>query len=169
MRFNLAGLVVPETWDSLDNFIHWYRVNGYPFRIPLRHKTFVTDHSYSMIVFEQDVYSVELYIGAANLDSPKHKHPFESKVLFCGGSIKARRGRDFNEEPPFVELGPRSAGSVGPPVREGEWHQLTTETGFMIMTFSKWPSKDHLTSAVVAYEGETMGPIHQALIENNRH
>lgn len=166
MRFNLSGLNIPETWDTLDNFIHWYRVNGYPFRIPINRKTFVTDQSYSIIVFEQDLYTVELYVGAATLHSPKHTHPFEHRILMCGGELYGRRGRDLDEDPPFSGLIP--PGNLGPVVKPGEWHQLITNTGFVTMIFSKWQSLEDKTSAVVAYEGETMGPIHQALIDSNR-
>lgn len=165
MRFNLAGLIIPETWDSLEQFVHWYRVNQYPFRIPSDSQTFVTDVSYSMIIFRQDVYAVELYVGAPSLKGvqhAKHKHPFEHMTLICGGELYGRRGVNMEDDPPFS--GPLAAGSLSAKLGPNDWHQLTTPSGFVLLTFTKWNNKEDITSAVVEWDGTSLGPIHDTLL-----
>jgi hypothetical protein len=59
-------LVIPETWNSLEEFAHWFKDNGYPMRVPANMQVYITDNSYSCVTFRQSIYQVELYLVAPN-------------------------------------------------------------------------------------------------------
>jgi hypothetical protein len=70
-------LIVPDTWDTLEDFAHWFKDHGYPMRVPANMQIYVTDSTYSCVVFRQDVYQAELYLVAPNIIGHKHSHDFE--------------------------------------------------------------------------------------------
>jgi hypothetical protein len=78
---------LPETWDTLEDFAHWFKDHGYPMRVPANMQIYVTDHSYSCVVFRHDVYQAELYMIAPGKKGTPHSHDFENLPLHLGGHI----------------------------------------------------------------------------------
>jgi hypothetical protein len=173
-------MIIPETWPSLEEFTLWYTENNFPIRVPETAKVYPTDVSYSCCIFRQDVYQVEIYLGAPNFVSSKHAHPFEQKIIFLGGHLSGSRG---------VEDISSGTGSLGSPITEnssselphpdtllpgtilsiGHWHQVISHNqGFIFLNCQKWQSKNEMTSAVVHYEGDPLGSIHEKLIDENK-
>jgi hypothetical protein len=79
--------IIPETWNNLEEFAHWFKSNGFPIRVPADMQVYVTEHSYSCVVFRQDIYQAELYMIAPNSIGTPHSHDFENLPIHMGGHI----------------------------------------------------------------------------------
>lgn len=171
-------MVVPETWETLNDFADWYVEKNYPIRVPANVSVYPTDVSYSCCVFRQDVYQVEMYLAKPNFKSSRHAHPFEQVIIFLGGHMSGVRGVNDTQIGDEVFLGnpltddtsvtmphPQSfaRGSVLP---AGQWHEVSGYgQGFVFFNLQKWKSKEIMTSAVVEYEGDALGDIHTHIIK----
>lgn len=162
-------LVIPETWATLKDFVQWYAGNGYPIRVPANVVVYPTDISYSCCVFRQDVYQVEMYMGAPNSVATPHSHPFEQLIIFLGGHMSGARGGG-----PMVTNGGKINRDAELPHHEhGRWggvlpanmpHEIHGhEQGFVFFNCQKWPNKEMMSSAVVHYDGPALGPLHQRI------
>jgi hypothetical protein len=153
-------MIIPTTWSSLSEFTDWYSANNYPIRVPDNVQVFPTDVSYSVCVFRQDVYQVEMYIAKPDFMSSKHSHPFEQQIIFLGGDMWGNRQngklQHLSDKDKFKK------GDILPP---DCWHQVGSGmNGFVFFNCQKWPSVQHMTSAVVEYNGDELGPLHNKII-----
>lgn len=153
----------PE-WQNLLEFATWFEDNGYPQHPPVIPKVYQTDVSLSVCVFEYHQYQVEFYIAQPNFLSSKHYHNFEQVIIFMGGSGRGRRGDHLDEESDWVELNYHSIGKPGNILLSTQWHQIQSyEHGMYFYNCQLWPSNTNLTSAVVEYRGDSLGPIHSRI------
>lgn len=172
-------MFVPENWNTLDEFVAWYKYNNYPFRVPQNARIVPTDVSFSCCIFRQGLYQVELYLAKGNFKSTRHSHPFEQKIIYLGGHLSGKRGQDSHEFGPAQELGspvlPSSsgeepnhqAGLIGLSLLAGQWHEIEgKEQGFIFLNCQKWPNKEMMSSAVIEYDGESLGAIHDQVIRS---
>ena len=48
----------------------------------------------------------------------------------------------------------------------GHWHEVASyDQGFVFFNLQKWPSREMMSSAVVEYGGEPLGPTHEQIIK----
>lgn len=163
-------LVIPQTWATLEEFAQWYRANGFPIRVPANVVVYPTDISYSCCVFRQDVYQVEMYMGAPNSVSTDHSHPFEQLIIFLGGHMSGARGghrpmvssgSKINRE---TDLPHPEHGTILGVLPPNMTHEIVGhEQGFVFFNCQKWPNKEMMSSAVVHYDGPPLGPLHQRI------
>lgn len=151
---------IPETWPTLNDFTQWYKDNNYPIRMPHDAYVYPTDVSYSVCVFRQDVYQAEMYLARPYFMSTRHSHPFEQQIIFVGGDLVGRRG--FGDQvSPISSLLPSEGGMVGGVLPPQHWHEVGSgEHGFVFFNCQKWPNKEMMTSAVVEYNGPSLGEMH---------
>jgi hypothetical protein len=152
---------IPDTWHTLTEFTKWYVDNNYPIIVPDNVQVFPTDVSYSVCVFRRDVYQVEMYIAKPEFMSSKHSHPFEQQIIFLGGDMWGNR-----ENGRLEHLGDNDKNKVGHILPPNNWHQVGSGSqGFVFFNCQKWPSVKMMTSAVVEYGGESLGPLHKQIIK----
>ena len=152
---------IPDTWQSLSDFTNWYIENKYPILVPDNVQVFPTDVSYSVCVFRHDVYQVELYIAKPEFMSSKHSHPFEQQIIFLGGDMWGNR-----ENGRLKHLGDNDKYNVGDVLPANVWHQVGSGSqGFVFYNCQKWPNTQMMTSAVVEYGGESLGPLHKQILK----
>lgn len=158
---------IPDTWNNITEFTDWYQQNGYPRKPPNPHEVFVTDVGTSIIIFRHGLYQVEFYVASPHFTTSKHYHPFEQIIIFMGGDAEGRLGKDLDEEPPwrpFRTLGQRLA-----PLAMDMWHQLKVlDYGICFYNCQRWESEQAMTSAIIEYEGDSLGPMHQEMLNNKK-
>ena len=134
--------------------------SNYPIRVPDNVQVFPTDVSYSVCVFRHDVYQVEMYIAKPEFMGSKHSHPFEQQIIFLGGDMWGNR-----ENGRLQHLGDNDKNKVGDVLPSNTWHQVGSGmNGFVFFNCQKWPSVEMMTSAVVEYNGDSLGPLHNKII-----
>ena len=63
-------------------------------------------------------------------------------------------------------LGDNDKNNVGDVLPPNHWHQVGSGSqGFVFFNCQKWPSVKMMTSAVVEYGGESLGPLHKQIIK----
>lgn len=161
-------MTIPDTWNNLDSFVTWYIENGYPRKPPDPPEIYFTDVGTSVIIFRQDVYQAEFYIGSPFFNTSKHYHPFEQSIIVVGGNGKGRRGEKIDEEPPWVNIDHNQHNQrVDSTLYDYQWHQLSSyNKGLYFFNFQRWPSKEKMSSAIIGYNGDSLGPVHEELMDN---
>lgn len=150
-------------------FAKLWKESGYVHHVPDNAKAYVTEHSYSFPIFRQGNFQVEHYIVRPNVTSTKHYHPFEQVLIFIGGSLEGRRGIDLAEETIWRKLEHKDFGHVSRVLAPEQWHQIRSlEYGFSFYNVQKWPDHLQITSAVVEFRGDLLGPEQQQLIRKEK-
>ena len=103
-----------------------------------------------------------------NFLSSKHYHPFEQLIIFMGGSGKGRRGTNLNQEPSWVGLNSDLIGKIQSVLKTNEWHQIKSGIhGLYFYNCQRWPDEKTMSSAVVEYDGASLGPLHDTIKNSN--
>lgn len=153
----------PE-WSDLLDFTHWFKNNGYPQNPPAAPKIYQTDVSISVCVFQHKNYQVEFYIARPDFESSKHYHNFEQTIIFMGGTGHGRKGLHLDEEPNWIPFRKEHIGVVGSILTPNQWHQIRSyHPGLFFYNCQRWPDTNNLTSAVVEYRGDSLGPLHDRI------
>jgi hypothetical protein len=145
-------------WQTVEEFADWYKANGYPISPPLNEKVYVTDISYSYVLFREGQFQVELYLVAPNTFSPEHSHPgVENIVVVWGGDIGHTAASITT--PPF--------GAQAPTIKDGSSHELHAgNNGCAVLSIEKWSDSIKPTSVSINWKGDTCGKTHSDLIAN---
>lgn len=152
--------------EPLYQFAQWWLSEGRPIAPPLDNHILETDHSLSMVIFRDGAFQVEQYMGKSNFTSSKHSHPFDQLIIFQTGKLWGRRGQDILEEPPWQPLEDTDSLEINQVLPRGHWHQIRSfERGFMFYNLQYWYDLKP-TSAVVEYRGQSLGPLHDRIINH---
>lgn len=145
-------------WQTVEEFAAWYKEAGYPIRPPIGEKVYVTDISYSYVLYREGQFQVELYLVAPNTASPDHSHPgVENIVLVWGGDIGHTAASIST--PPF--------GVQAPTIRDGDEHALHAGAkGCAVLSIEKWADELKPTSVSINWKGDPCGSTHSELIKN---
>lgn len=166
---------IPDTWNNIDDFAQWYRAAGFPILPPADTKVYVTDMSYSTIVFRKGPFQVEMYLMAPDQKALPHSHNHESKFVFLAGDII---GTDHNSceyklgsySPPKDHDGPDPDCGIVSRTTTGvnQTHGIRTlSRGGVFFNIEMWPDPIiPQTSAAVEYNGPSMGPMHKNLVRD---
>ena len=176
---------IPETWNTLEEFTYWYLQSEMPLMPPYDAKIYVTDLSYSTIIFRKDVYQVEQYFIKPNAVFPPHTHVnFENILVFLSGEFKGKQGtslQDFDNTSDWKSFGynepiPNNIWqpsvnykTSGKKLIPGTFHSIQAgPRGCCLLSIEKWVTQEKLlSSATLAYEGSPVGPIHEAALAGN--
>jgi len=153
---------------TLEEFAQRWVDAGKPYNPPYNSPVIETDYTLSMIVYRDAKFQIELYLCKPNWSTPKHTHHFDSITIFNGGKMLGRRGIALDENPPWEALEDADIGIVQSILPMGHWHQIrATEQGFSFYNVQYWPEATP-SSATIGYEGQSMGPIHQGIIDASK-
>lgn len=144
-------------WQTVEEFAKWYKDNGYPIKPPAGEKVYVTDISYSYVLFREGQFQVELYLVKPDTFSPEHSHPgVENVVLIWGGDIGDSASTITT--PPF--------GVQGPTIRNNTHELHAGANGCAVLSIEKWDEGLKPTSVSINWVGDTCGKTHSNLIAN---
>lgn len=164
MMRQYPGLVIPESWDTIEAFVDWYMKAKKPMFIPWDAETIRTDDATAMCIFRKGRFQVELYIIHSGYDVQQHCHPqMEVTTIVLGG------GGVCGEERKLYGTSMNAGKTVK--IVEGEYHggeKTDFGKGFMLLSFEHWLGEGPITSAAIQWGGPTAGPIHDELLAERR-
>ena len=144
------NLAVPDTWDNVREFAHWWMQAGTPIMIEKGAEVFLSDDATASCLFRKGRFQVEMYLIHPQPTLPSHQHPGVEV-------IKMRLGSPNFDGICFSNV-----------LREGEAHgsnmKMEAETtGYPLVAFQHWLTRDPTTIASM-WKGTTAGPRHEAII-----
>ena len=150
-RFN-----IPETWNSLDEFIEWYMTSGMPFMMPVGSEVYRTENASSIIMFRQGRFQVELYVNDPLCKVEKHAHPGMDLIIIPIGRMDP-------------DGWPHAWGRTTELLKAGNTHggNFNSPKGTVFLTFQHWKEEVEMISASANWLGPTVGPQHDALISKH--
>lgn len=154
-------------WNNLDEFTAWYKENGYPIRPPTKDPIYVTDHTYSAIVFREGRYQAEMYLLAPNWETPQHGHPgVDARIIFLNGTLSGScNGVRLLDSTPICDVAKEDGTNVymgaEHPFNGTDVHSVWAgHKGAMVIITQHWAEELEMTSQSVHYTGDAIGPIH---------
>ena len=145
-------------WNTVEEFAAWYKQNKYPIRPPFEDPIYVTDISYSYVLFREGQFQVELYLVRPNTASPEHSHPgVDNIVLLWGGDIGSSADT----------IVPAMLGIHGQIIKNGSTHALHAgKKGCAVLSIEKWAEGMKPSSVSINWVGDPCGDVHHKLIED---
>lgn len=150
-------------WQTVEEFAAWYKANGMPMRPPKEDPVYVTEISYSYVLYREGQYQAELYLVRPNTGSPDHSHPgVNNIIMLMGGDIGTKQNNIVSLVPSDVDI----FGLFGPTINSGDTHSLHVgERGGAFLSLEKWDEGIKPTSVTIRWQGETCGDAHTALVD----
>lgn len=161
----LGRVKLPESLDSIEDLVYWFVDSGAPLLVD--HATDVTDAEGFCVstLFKCDRFHIELYLMRNQMALPDHVHPgVKVLTLELGGGLRGSRKADG--------LGCSDKHLTSPIYSyPGEAHGATdfpeSGRGWLALSFQEWPEGVEHKPVTVWWVGPTMGPKHEALIEEH--
>lgn len=151
---------IPETWQNVEEFAHWYMGNRMPWMVPWDAEVICSDDATAMVLFRHGRFQVELYLIHPNMAIPTHCHPnMESVIVRLGAGNLGKRTPEGVSD---------IWGAMAPVLYPGEVHGGRplgfSPKGYAMLTFEHWLGPEEMTSAAVLWKGDTAGPKQDAII-----
>jgi hypothetical protein len=157
-------IVIPDDWDSLEDFVDWYCNQRMPLMIPWNANVIRSDDAVAICLFRKGNYQVEFYIEYPNMYIYKHSHPRMEVITMTmggGGNWKPTENSTTNTS--------HTWGGLTSKLTNGNYHggdsQSGTGNGFVILAFQRWENPEEMTSAAVQWKGELQGNYQADLIK----
>lgn len=153
-------LVVPESWDTLEDFVDWYMASKMPIQIPWNSEVVRTDDATAICLFRKPPYMIELYLIHPYMTIPYHCHPDMEVITMSmgGGSMFPRTSVNTS----------KNWGQASEKLMPGQYHGGEGFTkignGYALLAFEKWLDTSHMISAAVQWKGASAGPIHEKMV-----
>jgi len=162
-------------WETLEEFANWYKDNGFPIRPPFEDPVYITDISYSYVLYREGQYQAELYLVRPNTSSPDHSHPgIENIVMVWGGDVSTSQNGKFTDLSEYY----KEPSSNGTNKLFGMQSEKLTDNGFhalfagnkggAFLSLEKWPKDKKMTSVTIEWDGDAVDSSHAELIKNER-
>lgn len=155
-------------WNTLEEFVDWYKKNNYPLRPPFEDKVYVNDNSHSFVLYREGQYQAELYLVAPNSYVPPHSHPqLENIIIVLGGEMDLKNGENYYDLTPFFdEPAPNGTsklfGASTLKMVPGVEHEVNIfGKGAAFISMEKWVDGVKPTSATLEWNGPPVGEIHK--------
>jgi hypothetical protein len=162
-------------WNTLEEFAQWYKESGYPIRPPFEDPVYVTDISYSYVLFREGQYQAELYLVRPNTSSPNHSHPgIENIIMIWGGDVSnSQNGKKLDLSEYYKEPSPTGTnklfGMSSEKLTDQGYHALFAgNKGGAFLSLEKWPTDRKMTSVTIEWDGEAVDPSHAELIKSEK-
>lgn len=175
MKWRRDRQVTVENWETLEEFAEWYKQNEFPIRPPFGEPVYITDISYSFVLFRQGQYQAELYLVRSNIKSPEHSHPgIENIIMPWGGDLhKTENGVMHDLSDYYKEPGPdginKLFGICGENLKGSMTHSIITgDRGGALLSLEKWPKGKKMTSVTIEWDGDPVDVGHAKLIESGK-
>ncbi len=159
-------------WQTLEEFAQWYKDNGFPVRPPFEDPVYVTDISYSYVLFREGQYQAELYLVRPNTSSPEHSHPgVENIVMVWGGNVHTiQNGKLFDYSEHYTEPSENGTnklfGMCSQKLTDNQTHALIAgDKGGAFLSLEKWPEGVIPNSVTINWKGDPVDPTHGTMIK----
>jgi hypothetical protein len=155
-------------WSDVHEFKEWWLKHGRPLRPPFELPTLTTDLAYSLCLYREGEFQIELYVLKPDSTSPPHKHPgVDSVFVYLGGNLEfGDKDNIFKSTAEFQfekENGTHALFGSTAEALDGELHSVRTfEAGGAFLSFEHWKDRKP-TSVVLNWEGDPDGEKHQGL------
>jgi hypothetical protein len=159
----LGGISVPDSWESLEDFIRWYVDSGMPLCVDFSSEVIHVEGFSAATLLKKGQYQIELYHIYNFSNIPHHAHPgIEVYTFQMGGGETGSPRRDALKTS-------TNWMSHGWKAESGELHGgigLGSSTnGWVIISFQKWPEGVEPEAVSAWWVGATEGPLHEKVIE----
>jgi len=158
-------------WKTLEEFAEWYKTQGFPIRPPFEDPVYVTDISYSYVLYREGQYQAELYLVRPNTSSPEHSHPgVENIIMVWGGDVSySQEGvyHDLSEHytEPNAQGTNKLFGLSSPNLKGTATHALFAgNKGGAFLSLERWPEGKKPSSVTIHWEGEPVDAEHGKII-----
>lgn len=165
------SFVFPNHTGTIEEFAAWYKANNYPVQPPFEDCVYVTDISYSYVLFRQGRFQAEVYLVKPNANSEEHSHPgVENIILFWGGDAATVHDGVRTECPNRLSQKADGTGTafgvMGPKITDANTHALQTgDKGAAFLSLEKWPEDVKPTSVVVNWKGAPICKEHAKIMQ----
>jgi len=146
-------LVIPDTWDTLEEFVEWYMtVARMPILVPHESEVIQSDDAAAICIFKKGAYQVEFYLQYPKLEILEHSHPDMEVIIvdLAGGNqgeksffgVSSRWGNTFSK------------------LNNGDYHssqKFEHANGGITLAFQKWINSDKQFSAASNWKGFIRG------------
>ena len=169
-RHNHMNKITPEA--TVEEFQRWWLKVGCPLRPPFKDGVFTTDIAYSLVLFRESPFQVELYICKPNTNAPFHQHPgVDSSFIYLTGNLDFGRSdgkytdlKEYQKARLNSTVHHLLGQSVSAP--NGALHTLKVYAeGGAFLSFEKWNEQDP-TSVTINWKGEAVGEEHKEILGN---
>ncbi len=143
------NLVIPETWNNVEEFGRWWIKAGMPIMFPEGAEVFLSDDATAICLFRKGRFQVELYLIHPQPRVPVHEHP----------GVEVIKVRLNSRKYPFLSETLRDGNSHGSGIRSE-----SEERGYPLLAIQHWTTREPTTVASM-WKGETVGPKQEALIK----
>lgn len=164
--YYFKNIVIPDTWDTIEDFTEWWIKNKMPLMIPRDAEVIISDDATAICVFRHGRYQIEFYIIRPHYSIESHCHPgMEVMTIYFGGG---------NNSPIGAKTFHNTAdqwGRVRAKLESGQYHggeNTDVFSGFVLVAIQKWDEGIPMSSAAVNWTGKTAGPQQEALIKKHR-
>lgn len=159
-------------WETLEEFVEWYKENKFPIRPPFEDPIYITDISYSFVLYREGQYQAELYLIKPNSRTPTHSHPgVENIIMLWSGGISVEHNNIFVDSSPYDGLSENGTsklfGVCGNKLTDENTHAVfTKEKGGALLSLEKWPEGVKPNSVTVNWLGDAIDTDHQQIIKS---
>lgn len=157
------GVVIPDDWDTLEDFVDWYMESKTPMMIPYNAEVIRSDDAVAICLFRKGKYQVEFYLEYPRMYIRKHAHPRMEVITMelGGGGLSPRQDNNTS----------KVWGTTRKKLMPGEYHGGDSATilsnGFCTLAFQKWENPEEMSSAAIHWKGDLQGPIQAKLIKDH--
>lgn len=154
-------IIIPEDWNSLEDFVEWYMNSNMPLMIPYNATSILSDNASAICIFRKGHYQIEFYIVFSEMQIKRHCHPGMEVIILDLGGGALESTNNYNVS--------KLWGQVYKKVDDGEYHagnhdvQISTSTAQL--AFQRWKNPEEMTSAAIQWKGNIHGPIQEQLIK----
>lgn len=157
---NLVAAIHPPEIDTVEELVDWYFRIGMPLAVPWDAEVTCSDDATAICVYRKPPFQIELYIIHPAKVVPTHGHPGVEVITMTlgGGKLGERQPTGLSS----------MWGEYTDALREGQKHGGReigeTSIGHALLSFQKWRSDLEVTSASTQWQGDTAGPLQEAMI-----
>lgn len=159
-------------WNTLEEFAEWYKKEGFPIRPPFEDPIYVTDISYSYVLYREGQYQAELYLVRPNTSSPDHSHPgVENIIMVWGGDVSFKQNQTYHDLTKYYEEPSENGtnklfGMCSDKLTDSQTHALFAgNKGGAFLSLEKWPEHIRPNSVTINWAGEPVDENHGKMIK----
>lgn len=157
-------IVIPDDWNSLEDFVDWYLNSRMPLMIPFNAVSILSDDASAICIFRKGHYQVEFYIVFPEMWIRRHCHPDMEVIILDlgGGTIAPKDSHNVSKLWGLVYK------KIDKDVYHGGNQGGQMSTGTAQLAFQRWTHPDEMNSAAIQWKGDLQGPIQANLIKEHK-
>ena len=163
---------ISESWDCIEDFILFYAENPPPVPMaPPDNGVYVDDIVYGVVMLRVKQYQCQLFICKPNAIIPEHTHPHaDASEVHISGMLFSKRGHPLlTKEIMDMRNEDGLEAAHGRVIKIGctdKHNAESSDKGGAFLTFQKWHDGYIPSSLGIDWEGDTGGPNHTQMIDD---